>query len=395
MSTASAIEGALAAAREDGAIGDESTEEVSTEETEVVESETPEGEETTEETTEEGDESTEEVEEEAEEETTEEEEEATEETEEETEGESDPDFGPAKDKHGRENKLPHSRLVKIRDKAVAREVGKVTSVIGKALGYAEGKVTTENIVEVLGSVGQMRQRLTGFDEIEPIMRQDGDTFIQMLADANPEQYGKFLAVLEEGYDPQAVSKAAEKDMPQPDVEITLQDGTKGKTYSMKQLEARDAWKEAQLEAKWDKKIAKRFKPLDDERTATQKKNDANQALASQIVTLLGEAREDWDGFTENETAIQAEYNKIPKSVPMGRALRQAYNKVVVQKWKTGKAKMRQDVQAELKAAPKSTSAKGKVVKKVDHVRNEDGDVVTGSEAAVRRAVATARAAGIK
>ncbi len=80
---------------------------------------------------------------------------------------------------------------------------------------------------------------------------------------------------------------------------------------------------------------------------------------------------------------------------MGRALRQAYNKVVVQKWKTGKAKMRQDVQAELKAAPKSTSAKGKVVKKVDHVRNEDGDVVTGSEAAVRRAVATARAAGIK
>jgi hypothetical protein len=392
MSTTSAIEGALAAAREDGAVGgDESIEEgTPAEETEVVEgdsSEEGEGE-----TTEEAEETTEEAaegEEEAAEGEAEVEEVAEEQTEEEEEG--DPDFGPAKDKHGRENRIPHSRVVKM----VGKKIAKLTSVVAKSLGLDAATVTTENLGEALSSVGHMRGRLQGFDEIEPIMRQDGDTFIQMLAEANPEQYGKFLAVLEEGYDPSAASKVAEKDIPQPDVEFTLPDGTKGKTYSLKQMDLRDAWKEAQMLAKVEKQLGKRFKPIEDARTAAQRINDNHARISEEIRSLLGEAREDWDGFVENEQEIQKIYHTIPKSVPMARALRQAYNKVVVQKFKSGKAKARQETLAELKAAPKSTSAKGKVVKKVDHIRNEDGEVVTGTEAAVRRSLAAAKSAGLR
>jgi hypothetical protein len=392
MSTEAAIERAIAAAESDGVIesGDEGVE-APVEDTEVVEGEegeVAEEEEAPEEPTEDGDEDAEE--EEAEEEP------AEEEAEEEPVEEEDPlGLGPAVDKHGRENRIPHGRVKVMVTKNVAKAVGQVTSVIGKALGFAEGQVTQANLTQALGEVPVMRQRLAGFDEIEPIMRTDGETFIKMLAQANPDQYEKFLAVLDEGFDPNAAKTAISKDEPQPDVEITLNDGTKGMTFSMKQLKLRDDWREAQLLAKVEKTLGKRIKPFEDARTAKQKQDDDQKVLAGQINDLLSEARADWDGFTENEQKIREAYNQIPKTVPMGRALRQAWQTVVLANLKGTKSKVRQATLKELKDAPISTSAKGKVVKKVVTERNEDGEAVVGTEAAIRRAVARAGAAGIK
>lgn len=397
MSTQSAIEGALAAAREDGALGgDESVDETPAEDTEVVEGESSaEGE--VEETPEEGAKTTDG--ETTEEETTEEPEEGTEEETTDEDEEVDPDLGPAKDKRGNENKIPHSRVVKMVGKKVTKAVSEVTGVVARSLGLDPTKVTSENLGEALGQVVHMRERLSGFDEIEPIMRMDGDTFVQMLAEANPEQYGKFLAVLEADFNPNATRDAAAKEEPQPDVSITLPDGTKGMTYSLAQLNKRDQFREAQflakIEKQFEQKFGKRIKPFEDARTAEQKVKDQQNTLATNIKNLLDEARADWDGFGENEEAIRTEYNKISKAVPMGRALRQAWQKVVLSKYKGTKARTRQETMEELRKAPKSTSAKSKVVKKVDHVRNEDGDVVTGTEAAVRRSVAAAKASGVR
>jgi hypothetical protein len=397
MSTEAIIERAIANAAADGVIdagGDEGIESPE-ETTEVVESDpneegTGEVEETTEEPTEEGEEEVE-----GEEETEEEPE-----VEEEAVEEEDPlGIGPSKDKNGRENKIPHSRVKVMVTKNVQKAVGQVTGVVAKAFGIPEAQVTQETLTNALAQIPVMRERLSTFEDVEPIMRQDGDTFIKMLAEANPEQYGKFLAVLEDGYDANAAKTAIAKDEPQPDVPITLQDGTKGVTYSLEQLKKRDDWREAQLmnkiEKQFEAKFGKRIKPFEDARSAQQKETDTRNELAGRIKDLLDEARADWDGFQENEQAIREAYGKIPNTVPMGRRLRQAWQGVVLAKYKGSKSKVRQATMKELKDAPVSTSAKGKVVKKVEVVRNEDGEAVTGTEAAIRRSIARANAAGLK
>lgn len=347
-----------------------------------------------------GEEEATEGEEEAEEDA-EEGEEAEEEQEEEPEEEVDPDFGPAKDKHGRENRIPHSRVVKMVQKKVAKEVGRVTGIIGRALGIKDGEVTTQTLTTALNEVQELRGYVGGFMELEETMRSNGDEMIRRLAKANPEQYGKFAAVLEPGYKPKSGGVDADANMPLPDVDITLPDGSKGRTYSAEQLTKRDEWFAEKIAARTlalaEDKLGKRIKPFEDANAAAAREREDNQRLANSIKEMLTEAREDWEGFKEHEKEIQAEYNKIDKRVPMGRALRQAWQKVVMAKLKGSKKAVRQQVTKELKEAPVATSARGRVGKKVtaDVVRNEDGEVVEGSEAAIRRSIAKAKAAGIK
>lgn len=403
MSTESIIASALAAARSDGVLdggdeGAETTEVVTEEPTEETADEgTGDGEETAE-----GDETTEEEEDkEGEEEETEEEGEEgkkkdddDDEDDEELE-EVDPVLGPALDKHGKENRIPHSRVVKM----VGKKIQGITDIVGQALGYDKGKITTENIANALGSVQALQQYYNEMQSIEPIMRTNGKEFIARLAKANPDQYGRYAEIDEEGYTGPADKSGkhtvtADNDMPRPDVAITLPDGSKGFTYSQAGMDKRDEWLVSKAVQMATKELGKKLKPYEDERAATKEENEKNAATSANIKETLIEARGEWDGFKENEKAIQEEYNKIPQSVPFDRALRQAYNKVVVQGLKANRAKTRKEVIEEgNKAAKKVVSTKGKIVTKKDVVRDEDGEVVTGTGATIRRALSAARADG--
>lgn len=404
------IANALAAARNDGVLndgeGETETETVTEENTEETGDEgTGDEKETTEEdTTEEDD-----KEKEGEEDTDEDDEENAE-GDEEAEGKKkddetdedddddedvDPILGPAKDKHGNVNRIPHPRVVKM----VAKKVQGITDVVGAALGYDKGKITTENVAQALGNVQALQQYYTEMQAIEPVMRTNGKEFIARLAKANPEQYGRYAEIDEEGYTGPADkgdkhSVSADNDMPRPDVPITMPDGTKGYTYSQEGMDKRDQWlvnKAVQLATK---EFGKKFKPFEDERAETKKQSDKQAEHAASVKELLSEAREEWDDFKENEADIRKVFDKIPNSVPFARALRQAYNKVVVQGYKANRAKTRKEVIAEgNRAATKKVSAKGKVVTKKEVVRDEEGSVVSGTEATIRKSLAAARADG--
>lgn len=391
------ITNALAAAREDGVLdgggeGDETP--VETNEEEVAEGGDEEAEA---EVPAEGADEEEEAEEEPKEGDDEaEEEEAEEEAEEEPADEDDPDFGPKLDKNGKENKLPHSRMVKIRDGAVKREIGRVTDVIGTALGYKAGQVTTENITAALEQVQGYRQYYEDMQGVEPMMRTDGKAFIALLASKNPAQYARYAEIDAEGYEAPK-GKAGDFDdanEPQPDVDITLPDGSKGRTFSQKGMKTRDEWLVGKAVAMATKEMNKRFGPIEQERNDKKKKDEEGQVLASSIKDLISEAREDWDGFKEKEADIRKAYDLIPKSVPFARALRQAYQKVVVEGLKATKATVRKKVIEDgNKAAKAKVAVKGKVLAKKEVIRDEDGQPVSGLNATIRGELAKARADG--
>lgn len=415
MSTETIIANALAAARSDGALndGDEGADESGTVIEESTEETGDEGTGDEKETTEDGDEADgdESTEDGDEGKTTEDGDEGAEgdedgdekgkkkddegDEDDEDGDEVDPILGPATDKNGNVNRIPHPRVVKM----VAKKVQGITDVVGAALGYEKGKVTTENIAQALGNVQALQQYYNEMQGIEPIMRTNGKEFIARLAKANPEQYGRYAEIDADGYTGPADkgekhTVSADSEMPRPDVPITMPDGTKGYTYSQAGMDKRDEWLVNKAVQMATKELGKKLKPYEDERAASKEENDKSVALATHIKDLLGEARGEWDGFKENEKAIQAEYDKIPASVSFARALRQAYNKVVVQGMKANRAKARKDLIEEgNKAAKKVVSTKGKVVTKKDVVRDEDGEVVSGTAATIRRSLAAARADG--
>jgi hypothetical protein len=313
---------------------------------------------------------------------------------------------------GRVQRIPLPRVEKIianaRNKATESVKAVVTSV-GKALGLADEDLATATpetlaprLTEALSEMTTLRQQTAIMDSLSPIMINDGDAFVKMLAASNPQQYGKFLAVLEDGFTPPTAAATALVDekndpMPTPDLPVTLGDGTKGHTYSQAQHEKLLAWQERKSERKFNAALEKRFKPLDDQQKAAQ----TVQAQQQQMVTALNEFMDEahqWKGFEASKDAILAATKLIDKKVPFRRAVRQAYEEVVFGKLHSDRSTLRAEILAELKAAPGATSGtrKGAVVAKKDDdvpVRGEGGEVVSGAEAAIRRSLAKARATG--
>lgn len=310
------------------------------------------------------------------------------------------DIGPAKDKRGRENKLPHSRVLELVDKAKKGSAVETIGVVAKTLGLDVAKVTAENFEPTIKAIHTemttLRGRIEGMDIIEPIMRKDGDAFIRMLAETNPEQYAKFAEWLDSGGVATVATPAAKDDpKPEPDAEITLPDGSKGKTFSAEGYEKYMAWLRRDITREVEAKYDKRIKPFETARDNATKQAQTQTEILTALDDLLEEANT-WHGFTENKDTIQAAMADVDKKIPMGRAMRIAYQKVVVEKMKTDRATMRAEIMKELKKAPKSTQVTGGVGRDKSQkpvVRGEDGQAVTGTEAAIRESLALARASG--
>jgi DNA-binding transcriptional regulator YbjK len=310
---------------------------------------------------------------------------------------------------GREHRIPLTRVKGMvqaarteRDTAVKT----IVETVGKAIGLPDTELATATPETVMPRLNGILQEASGLyektrtmDDLAPVMLSDGDKFIRMLAGSNPQQYGKFLAVLEEGFTPKtgALPDEANDPMPEPDLPITMADGTKGRVYSQAQDQKRLEWLERKSERKFNAALEARFKPYEDRDKTVRARAAQQHQVITQLDEFLGEAHE-WKGFTENKDAILAETKKIDTSVPFRKAVRQAYEKLVFGKLHTDRTKLREEFMEELKKAPSATGVakKGGAPKKDDEgaVRGEGGEMVTGTEAAIRRSIAKAKAAGV-
>jgi hypothetical protein len=303
-------------------------------------------------------------------------------------GDGDVDeFGLKPKVNGKENRIPYTKTRKIIDNQLAKGYGVVAKVLGIDPTTITHKTAETIIGDAIKDIPQLRERLKGFDDLEPIMRFDGDTFIKMLAESNPKQYKKFLAVLEEGYAPPTREAVKEEDDPEPELDYDLGEGKK--TYSAEGWKKREAWVKRGMERTFQKTLDARLKPLDEERQTAKTQQEQTDAYNTRITTTLHHAKE-WEGFVENEAEIKAALPEFAK-LPLEFRVMAAYVKVAMSKLKTTRQKMRDEILAEQKkAVVKSTSTPEttKVVTKEE--KRAPGE---GSQSVIRAALNKARASG--
>lgn len=251
---------------------------------------------------------------------------------------------------GRENRIPYSRVTKIVDKA-RKEVEstwtpKVTELEAKVKEY-EPKVK------------DYEDRLTKVAEFENVMLKDHKQFLNMLYTI-PGYKEIFDSMVTPAADTTITPVDPTADMPQPDQKLS--DGST--VYSMEGLKKLMSWQAAQVEAKVAKEFEGKLSETTGKYAPLLEKYQAEQQIQAAIPKIqadIAEARK-WPQFNENEAdiikALQAD-RKL--------SLEGAYRQVVVPKLATAqttaqtdqaalRAKMREELLAEIKAAPTSTSA---------------------------------------
>lgn len=228
----------------------------------------------------------------------------------------------AKTADGRENRLPHSRVVKITENAVK----KVTSTLKEAHA-AELKQRDDHIAR--------------FGEVEQVMFNDPDSFLEVL---------KTIPGYAERLKPAAPVQTHTNTPPPPDAENA--DGSKG--YSPAGLQALLDWVRTdaveQATAKAEARIAKRYEPL--EKTFKQQQADAEfeRVEGPKIQAKLKDARDNWEGYKEHEAAIQALYLS-DKTL----TLKEAWATHMLGQKKSDRASLWKEFLAEQAKAPKGTA----------------------------------------
>ena len=133
-------------------------------------------------------------------------------------------------------------------------------------------------------------------------------------------------------------KPKEEPIPLPDID--LEDGRR--VYSDGQLLRLLDWQSKRVTSE----LEQRYKPLEE----SYRGQLARQATYQKVAPVLADARQNWDGFKENEQEIAAHLRKFPQS-----SLESAYRYVVVPKLKANKATMEAELRktliAELNAKP--------------------------------------------
>lgn len=269
-------------------------------------------------------------------------------------------FGiPAQSVTGRENRIPYSRVKKITEKAVAdaKKDWETTS--------------TPKLQEYETKVKDYETKFKLYNEFEQIMVNDASRHLRQLSTL--PAYKPFFEAVEKAFanleqrqatpDPTSQPQAQvdpSEEMPQPDQKMS--DGSM--VYSMKGLKDLMDWQARQVESKVTKqyqseleKVQERYKPIEDEWQTQQR----IQAVYPVVQAQIAEART-WKLFNENEAEITKVLQTNPKM-----SLETAYHRVVDPKiessWQQEREKLsadrnkiREELLAELKQAPKATSA---------------------------------------
>lgn len=280
------------------------------------------------------------------------------------------------------------------------------ATVAKVFGVDPKKISKENLesglTKFFTDFTEMKGRAQNFDTLEPIMLSksdaDADKFMAALVAVNP----KFKRFVEGKAAPAAKELPTAEEDPEPemDVEIDIGDGKKGKTYSQAGYKKYIAWLRRDVTREVEAKTMAKIKPYEDKVAAENQTAEEREALSTRVNDLLAEANE-WDGFKENEAEIQKAFNTISKAQPkltMEKVMARAYQQVVIGGLKTSKQKVRDEVLAEGKKAPKSVAgpaAGGK--KKAAAKPAADADANPGDRLTnvIREQVAQAKARGVR
>jgi len=162
---------------------------------------------------------------------------------------------PRKRTDGRENRVPISRaetMATNRQRKALQEVGKVFGIDVPDTKTAADYDMATLIQDLTGrhqKYTTLETKAKTWDALEPIARDNPEAYIRMLAQANPEGYGRFAELLEQGKTPQQAAKqvakenAAEEDDPEPlpDLLVDPNNPNGPKQYSVEQLQKARAW----------------------------------------------------------------------------------------------------------------------------------------------------------
>jgi hypothetical protein len=250
----------------------------------------------------------------------------------------------------RVNSIPHPRVQKM----IAKKEKALIAQVAKELGIskAEAELTLD---DVLGNVRERgtkfteyEQRIQVAEQVEAIMEREGDRFIRMLAEANPDQYSKFLKVLDAVEQQQQQQQTDDDPEPEPDFDL----GNGQMTYSLQQMRKRDEWRDRQVEKRLLGKVEEKLSPYEKERKEREKQariREIHEQASAALNEKLDRASK-WPGFIDNQEAIAQLITKNPQL-----DLVDAYMQVVPPKLAADRNKMRSELIAELNEQPHSTS----------------------------------------
>lgn len=256
-------------------------------------------------------------------------------------------FGiPRESSPGRENRIPHSRVVKIVGKAVADAKAELTP----KLQEYETKIKEYETKDA--SRVELENKVKNF---ERIVLEDKPAFIAKLR--NIPGYAELLdaaarpATQAGQPTPQAVP-AVSPDDPRPEPDQVLEDGSR--VYSLEGLDRRDEWNRAQARKETLEEVKKLYGPIAQDHEERQRQAQAEkyrtEVLIPKVEAQIKEAHS-WQGFKENEDAIVKVLNEHPEY-----NLERAYQTVVFPKLLADQNTMRKQILEELRKAPVATSA---------------------------------------
>jgi len=247
-------------------------------------------------------------------------------------------FTEAQRQDGRENWIPHSKVVKIIENGINQGKG----AFGQKYQALETEATT------------LREAVGRFTPIAEALDLGPEQFLALAGQHDP----RYKAFLEAKQAPPAAPPAADpwaEGMPAPDLDL----GNGSKTYSLDGIKAlmQHTAKVAKAEAlrEAEERIGSRIKPFEEQ---TQRQQ-TETALRERTSRTIDEAKT-WPGFADHEADIlkllQADSAQAKAE---GRrpqlTLEAAYRQAVLPKLAADRNAIREQVLAELKAQPVSTS----------------------------------------
>lgn len=303
----------------------------------------------------------------------------------------------AKRPDGRQNRIPYDRVKAISETQVRKALKPYAEALGikvddKTLSQLDPEAVMTAFTERNTKYSDYESQFEHVRNIEKVMATDGDRMIRMLAQANPEMYGKFAKVLEQvadaaaGTEGQALSADDPNDPePQPDYPVKDENGNIiGHQWTAEGLAKARAWDRRQAKRESALEFGKRIEPFEKERADREKAEQlaARQRqiddLAEQAVTeLLGRA-EKWPLFGDNKKAIFDAVNANPKL-----DLRDAYINHVMPLIAADRNKMRAELIKEMQGAPNATSTATAAVPAAGDQNQSLEDVVRESIRAAR------------
>lgn len=254
----------------------------------------------------------------------------------------------------RVNSIPHTRVGSM----ITKREQKLLTDVAKELGLTPAQGAALKLEDIVGTIKEHGTKRTNYearlkqvDIVEALIAKDPDKFMEIIAGINPAY--KEFARKQAAATAAATTPVVDLDPePQPDYDL----GNGQTTYTLDGLKKRDAWKERQLEKKFDKMLADRFKPVDDRFKADKDREEEQSRLNERTKSInerVARARK-WPQFTENEQPM-LDAMKAAQAAGQPISFEEAYMQVVVPKLAGDRTKIRTEVLAEIEAQPKTSS----------------------------------------